>query len=266
MPEIVLGHVVREIESQGFSISESFYPAGTTFPDHTHRQAFFYLVLSGACVEKYDGEEQIQRPLSLVFHAPSQTHQTRWPNGGRCLSLGFTPGRWHDMQDWAADMPSFGRFRSATPCLIARRLYEEFRSTESMSAPMIERLVAEIISTIRPSGGSIRPKYGILSEAVRYIDERYMEEWSLCGIAKRVSCDPSYLARLFKLEFSMTVGEYIRKRRIDCACEEMLVGDMPLGEIALKAGFYDQSHFWRAFRLVTGLSPSAYRRNHTTSR
>jgi transcriptional regulator GlxA family with amidase domain len=35
---------------------------------------------------------------------------------------------------------------------------------------------------------------------------------------------------------------------------------LSLGEIAAATGFYDQSHFTKRFRKVTGITPSAYRR------
>jgi AraC family transcriptional regulator len=56
------------------------------------------------------------------------------------------------------------------------------------------------------------------------------------------------------------VGEDLRRLRIDRASEQLVTGDLPLAEIALAAGFADQSHFSNVFRRRTGMSPSRFRR------
>ena len=57
-----------------------------------------------------------------------------------------------------------------------------------------------------------------------------------------------------------SIGEYLRRLRIDRAAEQLATGSQPLAEIALAAGFADQSHFSNVFRRRVGMSPSAYRR------
>ena len=56
-----------------------------------------------------------------------------------------------------------------------------------------------------------------------------------------------------------TVGEYIRKLRIEYACQTMLNPDISLAEIAAIAGFADQSHFGRTFKRLVGIPPAAFR-------
>jgi AraC-like DNA-binding protein len=46
---------------------------------------------------------------------------------------------------------------------------------------------------------------------------------------------------------------------VEQAARELAETDEPLSEIALRAGFYDQSHFSNVFRRVLGVSPAAYR-------
>jgi AraC family transcriptional regulator len=57
-----------------------------------------------------------------------------------------------------------------------------------------------------------------------------------------------------------TVGDYIRKVRIEHARQRMLESNEPLVEIALATGFADQTHFTRSFRRLTGMTPSEFRR------
>src|SRR5262245_35676700 len=70
---------------------------------------------------------------------------------------------------------------------------------------------------------------------------------------------PVHLAREFHKYYQCTIGEYLRKLRIDFACHEVISSDSTLAEIALDAGFFDQSHFSRTFKCHTGLTPTEFR-------
>jgi AraC family transcriptional regulator len=55
------------------------------------------------------------------------------------------------------------------------------------------------------------------------------------------------------------VGEYVRNLRIERATLQLAQTELSLAEIALAAGFSDQSHFSNLFRQRTGFSPSRFR-------
>lgn len=57
----------------------------------------------------------------------------------------------------------------------------------------------------------------------------------------------------------------VGRLRVEFACEELSRPDTPLIRIALAAGFYDQGHFCRTFKRLTGITPTAYRRNISRS-
>ena len=90
--------------------------------------------------------------------------------------------------------------------------------------------------------------------------ERFAEAITLDQIASTVGVHPGHLAREFRRYYRCTPGDYIRQLRVDRACRELSVGDNSLAEVALAAGFSDQSHFATAFKRHTGLTPAAYRR------
>jgi AraC family transcriptional regulator len=68
-----------------------------------------------------------------------------------------------------------------------------------------------------------------------------------------------HLAQTFRKTYQCTIGEYVRKLRIEYACHELTNSAKPIVDIALAAGFCDQSHFTRTFRRVVGAAPSQYR-------
>ena len=86
------------------------------------------------------------------------------------------------------------------------------------------------------------------------------EARSLSEVAVAVGVHPATLARGFRKAYGCSVGAYLRRLRVARAARQLADTDAPLAEIALSAGFSDQSHFSNVFRRETGLSPSAFRR------
>jgi AraC family transcriptional regulator len=82
---------------------------------------------------------------------------------------------------------------------------------------------------------------------------------SLTELAAEVGVHPAHLARCFRREYGQTVGEHARALRLEWAAEQLALDDASLAEIALRAGFADQSHFTRAFRQHAGVTPGRYR-------
>jgi transcriptional regulator GlxA family with amidase domain len=58
----------------------------------------------------------------------------------------------------------------------------------------------------------------------------------------------------------MSVGDYVLRLRLLMAQRRLRETADAIGRIAVDCGFYDQSHFTRAFKAHTGLAPQQYRR------
>jgi AraC family transcriptional regulator len=77
----------------------------------------------------------------------------------------------------------------------------------------------------------------------------------LVAIARRIGRHPSHVAREFHRHEGVTVGEFARRCRLELAARALREGERSIGEVALDAGFCDQSHFTNAFRRVFGVTP-----------
>jgi|CXWL01.1.fsa_nt_gi AraC family transcriptional regulator len=84
---------------------------------------------------------------------------------------------------------------------------------------------------------------------------------SVGAIAAAIGVHPVHLARRFRHHFGQTPGEYLRQCRLERARWLLSKSSVGLAEIAMAAGFSDQSHFTHAFRKGFGASPGAFRRN-----
>jgi AraC family transcriptional regulator len=84
---------------------------------------------------------------------------------------------------------------------------------------------------------------------------------SLTSLAEAIGIHPVYLASEFRRHYRRSIGAYVRRLRVDYACRQLTTTEAPLAEIALAAGFADQSHFSRTFKSHVGMTPLAYRRD-----
>lgn len=92
------------------------------------------------------------------------------------------------------------------------------------------------------------------------LDAHLSENIGLERMARVCGLSPSGFLRAFKKAMGMAPQHWLRMRRIEHAQARMREGPTALSEIALSAGFADQSHFTRVFSQETGVSPGAWRR------
>jgi len=70
------------------------------------------------------------------------------------------------------------------------------------------------------------------------------------------------LNRRLRAIFGITASQFITKQRIDVASEMLRRSLVPIADIAVTCGYFDQSAFSRVFRRTVGLTPSQYRTRH----
>jgi AraC family transcriptional regulator len=141
------------------------------------------------------------------------------------------------------------------------RLYDEFCVMGPASELVIEGLALEIAVEV-----SRRPRIALerkpplwLEQVAEMLNERFADSLTLREIARTVGIHPVHLARTFRQHYQCTVGDYVRKLRIEFACRQVLNSSMSLPEIALAAGFSDQSQFSRTFKRAMGITPASFR-------
>jgi AraC family transcriptional regulator len=80
-------------------------------------------------------------------------------------------------------------------------------------------------------------------------------------IAADFDLSVSHFSRAFRVSTGLPPHQWLLRQRVKTAKQLMNVRDLPLSEIAISAGFANQSHFTRVFSSVVGVSPAAWRRD-----
>lgn len=106
-----------------------------------------------------------------------------------------------------------------------------------------------------------------LSRAVDLLHDEYRRHLNITKVAAEVGVHPFHLSRVFRQFHQETIGEYVNKLRVQYACLKLANAETEIADVALGAGFADQSHLTRIFKRVTGMTPGAYRKilNSTNS-
>jgi AraC-like DNA-binding protein len=114
-----------------------------------------------------------------------------------------------------------------------------------------------------------RPRFGMLAPAranriCEYIDSHLQENIALEVLAEIAQLSVHHFAREFRQSLGIPPHNYIVQRRVEHAQQLLRNTDLPLSEIAIEAGFTDQSHLARHFRTIIGVSPSLARHRFRT--
>lgn len=107
------------------------------------------------------------------------------------------------------------------------------------------------------SRGGLPPR--ALRRIREYIDGNIDRRISVELLASLANLSVCYFVRAFKQSVGATPHDYLIRRRVERTMQLLAGTDMPLSQIALEAGFADQSHFSRRFRQHVGMSPRDYR-------
>ena len=98
--------------------------------------------------------------------------------------------------------------------------------------------------------------------AILYVEDHYSERIGVDEIATAVGLERTYLYRLFKERLQCSPREFLQSYRLERSAELLRDSNLPISEIGLFVGFYDASHFYKAFRARYGMTPKQYR-EHT---
>jgi AraC family transcriptional regulator len=261
-PGATYGQVLNRREIPGFSFKEVIYAPDLQVLPHAHEHATFYVVLQGRYTEIYEKRTLTPELFSLGFHPANAVHWHHCHDvGGRCFVVEVGP-RWIErIREYTRTLEEPADLQRGLPACLAMRLYREFRQDDDAAPLAMEGLAVEILAEASRRPGTISesrpPRW--LDQARELLHARFSEPLTLEEIARAAGVHPGHLASTFRRHHRCTIGEYLRRLRVEFVCGEIVRSDVPLADLALAAGFADQSHLTRTFKRLIGTTPARFR-------
>jgi AraC family transcriptional regulator len=137
------------------------------------------------------------------------------------------------------------------------QVYRELAADDPFSHTSIQMLLLEYLS--RAECWQEQEK---VPEWLKKVHEAMNDCWSETLTLKELSgaagVHPVTISTYFPRYFSCTFGAYMRKLKVERALQLLKTPGMKLTDIAYSCGFFDQSHFTRTFKELTGFLPAQY--------
>jgi AraC family transcriptional regulator len=249
-------------EVHGFQVAEINYPAGLELSRHSYQHAQLIYVLDGEYTETHDRGSEIRcQSRSLRYMPPNLAHANSCESGARCLVITIAPEMLARVADSNKALDRPASIETPVSMWLTQKLYREFQEADSSSALSLEGILLELLAeTARHAGsGPVRIVPEWLRVARAYVETNYLRPLSLADIARVAHVHRVHLARQFRSYFSTSVGEFLRRKRVEHACHLVSTTNCSLAEVAIDCGFSDQSHFSATFRKMMGQTPARFR-------
>lgn len=236
--------------------------------DEQHDRVSIAIVTSGTF--QYRGSaangREMMTPGSVLLGSPGQCFECGHEHGvgDRCLAFRFTPDYFDTITAGA------GQFRSLRlpPVRALSPVISDACAALAGSADVAwEELGVELaVRAVHVDGERSADQRPVTPAAIarvtrtlRAIEAKPEEPWTLVQLAREARLSPFHFLRTFESLAGVTPHQFLLRGRLRAAAVR-LGGVERITDIALQAGFSEQSNFTRAFRAEFGVSPSAYRR------
>lgn len=122
----------------------------------------------------------------------------------------------------------------------------------------VRRMLETLIEGIRTHNNY--PNSLLLMKAVKHMQANLHRQLRRDEVARIAGVSPSHFSKLVTERMGRSFTQLLTQMRVNRAKELLTQSSHNLTEIAIECGFFDQSHFTKAFRAATAYSPGEYRK------
>lgn len=254
----------RTLEVPGFVVSDVWFPGGAVLPPHTHERAVVAICLRGR-IDARLGRHALEGQSGVLWTEPAEDSHSNVTSvdGARVLAIQPDPTRAHLFEPVRSLLEEPHRLRDVRLPPLAARLRRWLAEPDPWSPLNVQAGALELLGEAgrafqRAAGAGTPPRW--LSRVVDLLHSRFREHITLDELAREAGVHPMHLTRVFRRFEGCSVGQAQRELRLSWAERLIRESEEPIGRIAIRAGFADQSHFTRVFRASRGTTPGALRR------
>lgn len=225
--------------------------------EHIHENPIISFILEGDSFERIGRRSNLRSAGDIRFYQSGELHQVkivRFPS--RSINFEFESS-FLTRYGVSEEMISVAMEKGLTAKNLFLRAYRETWSRDmpvELSAQVLLLGFLKGSDTLRA-----RKKPQWISKLYEILNDSWNESLSLSELSIELNLHPVTISKYFTKHSSVTLGEYIRRLRINKSISLIKNSSLPITDIALHCGFADHSHFTRNFKEMTGFLPKDLR-------
>lgn len=260
-PEAIPGMVLGEAHFTDFS-----------FEPHFHLDYHIGLIADGAQRQRFAGQNGVLGAGRISIMPPGEVH-TGTPENKNAYSLRTFRVAPALLDSLAEEFSGHSRKLALRPDIIeaprlSQHLYLLHQQMAQNTGTAGHSFDEQYLATLEPlfvALNVVKPIEEI--SGLSQSDWRRIEEYCYAHLAEKISLgELAGLCGLNRFQFlrhfsqrtGMTPYAWLKRLRLEVACGWLNKPGRSIADVATSVGFYDQSHFNRAFRQAFGVAPSAY--------
>ncbi len=229
---------------------------------HYHENAYFTFILQGKVIEGNKKEVYNCSAGSLLFHNWQEPHYNIKPKG-------FTRGFHIELEkqwliDFDLDLADLtGSINISNPDLklLLYKIFRETKMEDNVAFLSVQSLLLQMLAQMLDDNKKHTKKNPLWVSKLRDIlHDSFADKLTLTDLSNLLDIHPVHLSRDFPKYFQCSLGNYIRKLKIEKSLVLLSQKNNSLSDISFECGFADQSHFARCFREINGLNPLTHRK------
>ncbi|HRB71604.1 helix-turn-helix transcriptional regulator [Flavobacterium sp. WV_118_3] len=255
------GATNSHLEWKGLTITDTEY-THEKVDWHYHEKPYFTFIIQGKVLEGNRKEIYECTAGSLLFHNWDDAHYNKKPPG---FTRGFhieIAQHWLDRFDLSLDsLQGSIAVKNPDVKLLFYKLFYESKIHDNASHLATDALLVEVLENIKGQNKTVysaRPDW--IKPLQEILHEDTLQDLSLSQLSALLGIHPVHISRYFPKYFGCSLGNYIRKLKVEKSLALLPDKHTPLTSIALDSGFSDQSHFIRCFKENMGITPLAFRK------
>lgn len=154
--------------------------------------------------------------------------------------------------------------------IISRREGKEvyYTAARTRRSEALHEMIEKLVEVACPSEEIFEENHSYdsnvqtINEIHAFLTSNIKERYSIEELSAKFHINQTTLKATFKTVFGKPIAKYMKEYRIKQAKELLLQNNYSISEIACEVGYENQSKFTEAFKDVTGLLPSAYRKEY----
>ncbi|MGF9696911.1 helix-turn-helix domain-containing protein [Paenibacillus sp. MABNR03] len=135
---------------------------------------------------------------------------------------------------------------------------------QTLLTSKLTELIVYLSRYHQSNGKSSDGQFMHLAAAISYIEDHFLEQITLEEIASQCNISIRHLNRIFKSFYQTSPMAYLKRLRLERACQLLRLTDLSITQVSYQSGFNDSNYFARQFRQTYKMSPKLFRQSELT--